>query len=119
MTPDNDGPAPGSPDDLAADTIDYQGDETFLRSLGHPEDAWLFTGQKWYRSSEVAEQLALSEDTVNRLADAGLIPGAILHGELGTGSRRRAGWRLPRSGLIVYMARIRRERMQRQQSSAG
>lgn len=113
-------PQSGGADDNDAETIDYAGDEAYLRSLGYPEDAWLFSGQKWYRTAEVAEEMAISEDTVNRLAEAGHIPGAVLHGELGSGSRRRTGWRLPRSGLIVYMARRRREQAQgRGRSFAG
>lgn len=95
--------------DTIATVIDYAADEAYLRDLGYPEDAWLFSSQKWYRTAEVAEQLAISGDTVNRLAEKGRIPGAVLHGEMSSDLRRRTGWRLPRSGLIVYMARRRHE----------
>ncbi len=78
------------------------GDETFLRDLGIPEDAWVLGGQQWYTATEAAEHMAVSDEYVRRLAERGAIPGALMH------DVKRIGWRLPRSGLIAYIAAQRR-----------
>lgn len=88
-------------------------DEKYLRDLGYAEDAWVLSGQQWYTTGEVADHLGLSEGGVRSLADRGAIPGAILH------DAKRIGWRLPRSGLIAYVAAQRRNTEQRQQSDIG
>jgi hypothetical protein len=63
-----------------------------------PEYAWLITSQKpWWTVAEVSEQLGIGESVVRSWCDRGLIPGAVLHS-------RQTGWRMPRSGLIQYLA---------------
>jgi hypothetical protein len=84
-------------------------DEQYLRDLGYSEDTWVLSGQQWYTTGEVAQHLGLSEGGVRNLAERGVIPGAILH------DAKRIGWRLPRQGLIAYLAAQRRHTEQRQQ----
>ncbi len=86
-------------------------DEEYLRSLAYPQDAWVLGGQQWYTALEAAEHLGVSDEYVRRLADKGAIPGAILH------DVRRVGWRLPREGLIAYLATQRRHTEQRQRGT--
>lgn len=88
-------------------------DEKYLRDSGFPEDAWVLSGQQWYTAIEVAEHLGFSDEYVRRLAEGGRIPGAILH------DARRIGWRLPRSGLIAYLAEQRRNTEQRQRGTTA
>lgn len=88
-------------------------DEQYLRELGYVADAWVLGGQQWYRAVEAAQHLGLSDDAVRTLAERGQIPGAILHDE------RRIGWRLPRSGLITYIARQRRRTEERAKGTAN
>jgi excisionase family DNA binding protein len=83
-------------------------DEKYLRDLGYAEDEWVLSGQQWYTAAEASAHLGFSDEYVRRLAEAGRIPGAILH------DARRIGWRFPRSGLIAYLAEQRRNTEQRQ-----
>lgn len=85
-------------------------DEQFLRDLNYAEDAWVLSGQQWYTAVEVAEHLGISDGGVRNLAERGEIPGAVLH------DTKRIGWRLPRSGLISYLADQRRKTAQRQRN---
>ena len=87
-------------------------DEEYLRGLGIPEDAWVLSGQQWYATSEAAKYLGVSADVIRAAADRGAIPGAILH-------EARVGWRLPRSGLIHYLADQRRKTLERRGQDAG
>jgi hypothetical protein len=82
-------------------------DERYLRTLGYAEDAWVLSGQQWYTAAEAAAKLGISHDAVSRLAETGAIPGALLH------DVKRIGWRLPRSGLIAYVAHQRRHTEER------
>src|SRR5262245_41069916 len=82
-------------------------DEDYLRALARPEDGWVLSGRQWYTALAVSEHLAVSDEYVRRLGERGQIPGAILH-------ERRVGWRLPRAGLITYLAQLRRHTAARQ-----
>lgn len=63
-----------------------------------PEYAWLTNTQKaWWTVAEVAENLAIGASAVRNWCEQGLIPGAVLHS-------RQLGWRMPRSGLLQYLA---------------
>jgi hypothetical protein len=77
---------------------------------GIPEFAWL-TGskQQWWTVDEVSDKLGIGPAAVRSLIEHGDIAGAVLYGT-------RIGWRLPRSGLLVYLARLRREAQGRQAS---
>jgi hypothetical protein len=92
--------------DMAAS--DYERAVAYLKARNIPEDVWLVGGgQQWYKVSEVAPQLGVSTDVVRTLAERGAIPGAVLHGQ-------QTGWRLPHSGLVLYLARLRQEQEDRQ-----
>jgi hypothetical protein len=77
-------------------------DEQYLRDLNYPEDQWVLGGQQWYTASEVADKLGLSDGGVRNMAERGEFPGAIQYPE------KRTGWRIPRSGLIAFIAAQRR-----------
>jgi Helix-turn-helix domain len=86
----------------------------YLRERGFPEDAWILgDGQQWFKVSEVADPLGLSTNNLRTLAEQGKIPGAVLHG-------KQTGWRLPRSGIVIFLARLRQEQEARgNQQTAG
>jgi len=88
-------------------------DEQYLRNLGRPEDVWVLSGQQWWTAADVARMLGISDEAVRSLAERGAIPGAILH------DIKRVGWRLPRDGLITYLATQRRKVEERRQGSIG
>ncbi len=76
--------------------LNLQEAERILAQL--PEYAWLTGSRKsWWTVSEVAEQLEIGESAVRSWCERGLIPGAVLH-------TRQLGWRIPKSGLIQYLA---------------
>jgi hypothetical protein len=81
---------------------DMSDDEKYLRDLAYPEDTWVLSGQQWYAASEIADRLGLSDGGVRNLAERGVFPGAIQYAE------KRIGWRIPRSGLIAFIAAQRR-----------
>jgi Helix-turn-helix domain len=87
-------------------------DEKYLRDLDYPEDRWVLSGQQWYATGEAAEKLGVSDETLRKFAAGGAIPGAIQH------DTRRVGWRLPRSGLIAYIAGQRRRTAERQHDAS-
>lgn len=65
-----------------------------------PEYDWLTkSGTQWYTVAEVADQLAISKEAVRGWCERGLIVPANLYGQ-------QIGWRLSRSGLLVFFARI-------------
>jgi excisionase family DNA binding protein len=88
-------------------------DEQYLRNLDFPQDRWVLSGQQWYTATEAAKYLAVSDEYIRNLAEQGAIPGAILH------SARRIGWRLPREGLIHYVAEQRRNTQRRREGGAS
>jgi Helix-turn-helix domain len=77
-------------------------DEQYLRELAFPEDAWVLDGPPFYTATEVADHFGVTAGGVRSLAERGEFPGALL-------LSARSGWRIPRSGLIAYLARLRRE----------
>jgi hypothetical protein len=65
-----------------------------------PEYAWLVqSGKQFYTVSEVSAALDIGVGAVRALAERGDIAGAVLYGT-------QIGWRLPRSGLMLYLARL-------------
>ena len=65
-----------------------------------PEYAWLVqSGKQWWTVAEVSEALGIGLGAVRALAERGDIAGAVLYGQ-------QIGWRLPRSGLVLYLARL-------------
>lgn len=89
-------------------------DEQYLRDLGYPQNDWVLGGQQWYTISEVAEHLAISDEGVRKLVESGSMPGSLMHGI------KRIGWRIPREGLIVYLANAhRRVEERRRDTTAG
>ncbi len=76
--------------------VDVNAAEPILARL--PEYAWLTSSSKpWWTVAEVAENLVIGASAVRNWCEQGLIPGAVLHS-------RQLGWRMPRSGLMQYLA---------------
>ena len=72
--------------------------EQTLRAI--PEYAWLAdSGQQWYTVAEVAEAVSIGKDVIRRWCERGLIANAVMYGQ-------QIGWRLPRSGLLLFFAEI-------------
>lgn len=88
-------------------------DEKYLRKLGYPQDEWALSGQQWYTALEVAKNLGISDEGVRKLAQMDKFPGAVLH------SLQRMGWRIPREGVIHYLAQLHREQEQRRRDSTA
>jgi transcriptional regulator with XRE-family HTH domain len=65
-----------------------------------PSHAWLTApgAPEMWTAAEVASHLGVTATSVWRWCVSGAIPGATL-------SSRRAGWRLPRAGLLAFLAR--------------
>jgi hypothetical protein len=77
--------------------------EAYLRS--YPEFDWLTkNGQQWFRTQEVSDGLGIGEAAVRAICDRGEIDGAINYG-------KPIGWRMPRTGLIMYLAGLKRRGM--------
>jgi hypothetical protein len=78
--------------------------ERYLRSVGWDEDRWILDeGSQWLRVGELEGRLfGLAANSVSKLAQTGQFPGAVLPSQ-------QAGWRIPRSGVIYYIAQRRRE----------
>jgi len=77
------------------------------RLQAQPEYAWLFKANDgWYNVTETARGLGVSRTTVTEWCREKVIPGAIYYGE-------DIGWRIPRSGLIVFLV----ERLGEQQNA--
>jgi hypothetical protein len=65
-----------------------------------PEYAWLTSGnEQWYSPGEVAAAMGINAATVRLWCDRGDVVGAINYGG-------RMGWKLPRSGLLLYFAAL-------------
>jgi hypothetical protein len=65
-----------------------------------PEYAWLVqSGKQFYTAAEVSAALGIGVGAVRALCERGDIAGAVLYGT-------QIGWRLPRSGLLLYLARL-------------
>jgi hypothetical protein len=70
--------------------------EAMLRTI--PEYDWLTKSNKlFWRSSEIAEIFGIDSRTVIEWCTSGLIEGA-------TGFGEKLGWRMPRSGLLLFFA---------------
>ena len=82
-------------------------DEQYLRALNYPEDAWALSDQQWYTVAEIAAKLAMSAGGIRNMAERDEFPGAIQYAE------KRIGWRIPRSGVIAFIATQRRATSQR------
>jgi hypothetical protein len=83
--------------------------EAYLREKNLGEDRWILDeGQPWLKISQLGNHLfGLNAPTIGKLAEKGEIPHAALLSSQG-------GWRLPRSGIIYYIAQVRRSMEQRQ-----
>lgn len=92
---------------VTAETLEEA--ERYLRQKGVPEDGWVLnSGQLFYRVSEVEGKLfGLNGDAIRTLASSGQVPNAVQPSQ-------QVGWRLPRSGIIFYIAQVRRAQEQRQ-----
>jgi hypothetical protein len=65
-----------------------------------PEYNWLTKdGTDWYKAEELATHLGIGEHAVRARCKDGSIHGATFYGE-------KIGWRIPRSGVILYLASI-------------
>jgi hypothetical protein len=65
--------------------------------LNLPEYQWLLGSTKpFWLVKEVADVLLISTNTVKKWCADGLVPGAV---DFGSG-----GWRIPRTGLIIFLA---------------
>lgn len=63
-----------------------------------PEYDWIArSGQQWFTVSEVATAMAVGKEAVRGWCERGLIAGAVMYGQ-------QIGWRMPRSGLLLYLA---------------
>ncbi|HEX9413779.1 MAG TPA: helix-turn-helix domain-containing protein [Ktedonobacterales bacterium] len=81
-------------------TDDLAEAEAVLRQW--PEYAWLTeSGVQWYRVGDVADHLGMSRETMRAMCERGAIPGAVNYGQ-------QLGWRIPRSGLLRYLAGLAR-----------
>ncbi|MBA3822629.1 MAG: hypothetical protein H0X24_01840 [Ktedonobacterales bacterium] len=70
--------------------------EALLRPI--PEYDWLVrSGKQFWKGSEVAEVFGIDSRKVAEWCADGLIVGATEFGE-------KLGWRIPRSGLLVFFA---------------
>lgn len=74
--------------------------EAEARLQAVPEYAWILANSnQWYSAVEVAKQLGVSSDVVSKWCRERRIPGAVQ-------MERRIGWRLPRSGILVFLAEL-------------
>ena len=96
-------------------------DETDLEAIAEaqrllasiPEYHWLTqSDQAWFTVAEVAPNMAVSKETVRGWCEAGQIKHATLY-------QQQVGWRMPRSGLLLFFAERVRERQQPGQQHAG
>lgn len=70
--------------------------EAILRPI--PEYDWLVrAGKQFWKGSEIAEVFGIDSRKVAEWCAAGLIVGATEFGE-------KLGWRIPRSGLLLFFA---------------
>lgn len=83
--------------------------EEYLRACRVPEDAWILESQQsFFKMHQVAGRLfGMEETAIRALLRSGQIPGAVM-------PTKYVGWSLPRSGLIYYMAQVRRAEAERQ-----
>ncbi len=74
-----------------------------------PEYDWLTrSSQPWFTVAEVAPQMGVSKETVRGWCESGQIKHATLY-------QQQVGWRMPRSGLLVFFA----QRVRDSQQNAG
>lgn len=70
--------------------------ESMLKA--RPEFAWVLApGDGWFNVSEIARGLGVSRKIVTDWCRDGAIPGVVYYGE-------DVGYRVPRSGLIEFLA---------------
>lgn len=82
------------------DRAELEAAERLLRET--PEYAWITeSGQQWYTVSEVVEATTVAATTVRAWCDRGQIAGAVFYGQ-------QIGWRMPRSGLLLFFASLAR-----------
>jgi hypothetical protein len=76
----------------------------FLRTLNRAEDNWILSDERpWWKLSQLEGLLFGMESEALRLAiTRGELPGAVLISQ-------QAGWRVPRGGVLQYMAHIRQQ----------
>ena len=72
------------------------------------EYRWLRDEKSWYSVIEVAEKLGIGRESVRKWCESGDIPGAMNF------QPQQVGWRIPRSGLLLFLARIRKGRTRRE-----
>ena len=84
--------------------------EQYLRTLDLPEDRpFLDNGQQYYSVLQLVGKLfGMGESAIRDKAESGEIPHATL----------AHGWKIPRSGVLYYIATQRREQTQRR-ANAG
>src|SRR5215469_15690266 len=90
------------PENQLPTRAEFREAEEYLRELDLQEDDWIRTpGRQYFAIGDVVGKLfGLSIDGVRKRAEDGVIPGAVQLDE--------RHWRLPRSGLIYYIAQQRR-----------
>lgn len=72
--------------------------ETTLSKI--PEYNWLTkSSQQWWTVQQVAVGMGVGESVVRQRCTSGEIQGAYL-------ASQQAGWRIPRSGLLVFLANL-------------
>lgn len=69
----------------------------------YPDYDWLTkSGLQFWTVSEVAKNLNIGPAAVRARCESGAFDGALFYGV-------QIGWRIPRSGLIVYLATLARD----------
>lgn len=82
--------------DLTFDATEVAQAERALRA--HPEYRWLWdSGLQWYRVSDIVKATDFTADTIEGWCKQGQIRHAAYFGQ-------QIGWRIPRSGLILFFA---------------
>lgn len=83
---------------------------TYLLGLNRAEDHWITRDDRpWWKLSQLERQLfGMEAEALRQAVMRGEMPGGVL-------VNQQAGWRVPRGGVLQYLARIRQqqERTQR------
>ncbi len=98
--------------DDAAENEEVQEAQRTLAAI--PEYDWLTRStQPWFSVSEIAPQMGVSKEAVRGWCERGEIQHATLY-------TQQVGWRMPRSGLLMFFAaRVRAGEQRDGQQSAG
>lgn len=74
--------------------------EAEARLAQRPEFRWLAEAPDtaWFNVTEAARHIGIAASTMRKLCERGDMPGSIYYGP-------DIGWRIPRSGLVEYLAR--------------